>query len=108
MYRSPSGILFFVTTEIMEVKNISLSSCQVIVPVRPCLKTASFNSFYAVAQQCKRKHLSPATTATGRGCKVVDLLIYTYCFFAVLVAELRRNINKEDRDEFLSLFHSAL
>ena len=108
MYRSPSGILFFVTTEIMEVKNISLSSCQVIVPVRPCLKTASFNSFYTVAQQCNRKHLSPATTATRRGCKVVDLLIYTYCFFAVLVAELRRNITIEDRDEFLSLFHSAL
>ena len=92
----------------MEVKNISLSSCQVIVPVRPCLKTASFNSFYAGAQQYNQKHLYPATTATGSGCKVVDLLIYTYCFFAVLVAELPRNITIEDRDEFLSLFHSAL
>lgn len=34
---------FIVTTEVMEVKNISLSLCQEIVPVCPCLKTASFN-----------------------------------------------------------------
>ena len=108
MYRSPSGILFFVTTEIMEVKNISLSSCQVIVPVRPCLKTASFNIFTQVhSNVTKNTYLQPQP-ATRRGCKVVDLLIYTYCFFAVLVVELRRNITIEDRDEFLFLFHSAL
>ena len=60
MYRSPSGILFFVTTEIMEVKNISLSSCQVIVPVRPCLKTASFNIFTQVhSNVTKNTYLRP-------------------------------------------------